>query len=182
MRRITPLVWPMALLLGSVAIAQSSASYDLEEHVLNAGGSPTAAADPSSASFRVTLSSIGEPMAASAPAGSASFALDSSFASAYPPPGEATGLGFDDAVTLRWDPERSVGSYSLYRGGIGDLSGLGYGICLQPDLPAVTTTDADAVPSGDGFFYLVTASNRLDEEGTKGFQGDGTERAGAVCP
>ena len=181
MRRITLPIWPMVLLLGSVAIAQSSASYDLEEYVLNAGGSPSAAADPSSASFHITLSSIGETLAA-APAGSASFALDSSFTSAYPPPGEATGLRFENSHTLRWDPERSVGSYTLYRGGIGDLSGLGYGSCLQPDLPAATTTDADAVPSGDGFFYLVTASNRLDEAGTKGFQGDGTERAGAVCP
>jgi hypothetical protein len=182
MRRFTPLVWPVALLLGSFAMAQSSASYELEEHVLNAGGTPSAAVDPSSASFRITLSSLGEPLAPPGTATSASYAVDSAFTSAYRPPGEATRLRFDDDVTLRWDPERSVGSYNLYRDSIGNLSGLGYGVCLQQDLPDARATDSDPVPSGDGFFYLATAVNRLDEEGTKGFQGDGTERAGAVCP
>jgi len=51
-------------------------------------------------------------------------------------------------------------------------------------LPAdsVTDTDSDPLPVSGGFFYLVTAENRLAEEGTKGFTAEGAERLGTVCP
>jgi len=171
--------WPLALLLASTALAQSSESFDLEERVLNSGGTPAGGTVPASAGFRVTLASIGEALSATG-AGSASFAVDSSFASAYPPPGEAVGLRFPDAQTLEWAPERSTGGYNLYRGALGEF--LGFGACLRQGIPDETTSDDDPVPPGSGFFYLVTASNRLGEEGTKGFQGDGAERGGDVCP
>jgi hypothetical protein len=171
--------WPLALLLTSAALAQSSESFDLEEQVLNAGGAPAGGAVPGSAGFRVTLASIGEPLAGTG-AASGSFAIDSSFAGAYLPPGEASGLVFPNAQTLEWAPERSTGDYNLYRGSLGEFPG--FGTCLRQGIPGETVTDDDPVPSGGGFFYLVTASNRLGEEGTKGFQGDGTERAGNVCP
>ena len=35
---------------------------------------------------------------------------------------------------------------------------------------------------GTGFFYLATATNKLAEEGTKGFHSDTTERMGLACP
>lgn len=179
MKHLPRWTWPLALLLASAALAQSSESFDLEEHVVNAGGTPTGGTIPVSAGFRVTLASIGESLAASG-AASASFAIDSSFAGAYPPPGETAGLTFPDAETLRWAPERSTGDYNLYRGSLGEYPG--FGSCLRQGIPDETATDDDPVPSGGGFFYLVTASNRLGEEGTKGFQGDGSERVGDVCP
>ena len=92
------------------------------------------------------------------------------------------GLVFEDKDTLAWEPEKSVGDYNLYRDRVSDLAGLGYGTCEQWDLADETATDTDPVPAGDGFFYLVTAENRLDEEGTKGTDGAGTRRKGNVCP
>ena len=113
---------------------------------------------------------------------SASFRIDPSWGLSYPPPDEVSGLLFSDAETLAWGAERSVGVYQLYRDRISALTGLDYGECEQQNLQHPTTTDADPVPAGDGFFYLVTAQNRLAEEGTKGFRSDGDERHGTVCP
>ena len=92
-------------------------------------------------------------------------------------------LRFSDATSLEWNPEGSIGSYSLYRDLLSSLSGLGYGMCLEPFLLVETTTDTD-VPTtpGTGFFYLVTAENKLAEKGTKGFHSDTAERMGLACP
>jgi hypothetical protein len=75
-----------------------------------------------------------------------------------------------------------VGTYNLYRDLMSNLVGLGFGDCQQQDLPTSTTTDDDALAVGDGFFYLVTAENKLAEEGTKGSQSNGSEREGNACP
>ena len=48
-----------------------------------------------------------------------------------------------------------------------------YGNCEQQEITGETTTDTDTPPGGDGYFYLVTAENRVDEEGTKGTDGEG---------
>ncbi len=104
------------------------------------------------------------------------------YGSLFPPPGEVTGLLFSDKQTAGWDPESSVGSYRLYRDLMSNLLGLGFGQCEQQGLTSETISDTDPVPVDDGFFYLVTALNRLTEEGTKGFRSSGIERAGSVCP
>jgi hypothetical protein len=172
-----------ALLLPALpAAGQASASYRLEEHVFNAGGHPKGGATLSSASFRVTLDSIGEGIAGGGMS-SASYGMDGSFGSCFPPPGEVLNLRFADAQTLEWDPERSVGVYNLYRDQLGALSGLGFGRCEQQDLAGETATDTDLPPAADGFFYLVTAENGLGEEGTKGWDGLGAERPNpSECP
>lgn len=163
-------------------MAQESASFKLKEHVLNAGGHPEAGTVVASASFEVSLDAIGEG-AVSPGLGSASFNMGGGFLSAYPPPEEITGLIFTDKVTLEWDPEKSAGIYNLYRDLRSNLTGLGFGNCEQQELPSTTTMDSDPVPVSDGYFYLVTVENRLDEEGTKGFQTDGTQRNNAApCP
>ena len=180
MKGISSLVLTGALLAGT-ALAQSSASFKLEEHTFNAGGHPEAGGLPTSAGFRITLHSIGEGVSGQG-LNSASFALDACFASAYVPPGEVMNLRFVDEDTLEWDPEKSVGDYNLYRALISDVTGLGFGACEQEHIAEPTTDETDAVPANDGYFYLVTAENRLDEEGTKGFQSDTTERGGATCP
>ncbi len=167
--------------VASVAAAQQSASFKIEESALNSGGTPAAGASPSSASFKITLSSLG-----GGPSGralsSASFRSDAGFTSAYAPPGEVAGLIFSGPDTLAWNADPSATAYNLYRDLHSNLSGLGFGQCEQQGLSGTSATDGDAVPAGDGFFYLVTALNRLDEEGGKGAQSDGTERGGNVCP
>lgn len=174
----TPLL--LLLLATLPALAQSSASYELSEHTFNAGGNPAGGEILTSTSFRVTLDSIAEGAGGLA-LGSASYVMDGSFANCFPPPGEVWGLRFTDQQTLVWDPEKSVGSYSLYRGLLGSLAG--YGECEQQDLESETTEDSSSPPTGAGYFYLITASNRLDDEGPLGWDSAGAERANSVpCP
>lgn len=165
----------------SPALAQSSASYKLEEHVMNAGGHPINGSVMGSSSYRVTLDSIGDALAGTEMS-SASYGMGSGFGSAYPPPGETDGLLFSDHDTLIWNAERSAGTYNLYRALMTDLLGAGYGECFAPGLAGTTGTDAGTPPASDGWFYLVTAENRLGEEGTKGWDSGATEREGNVCP
>ena len=100
-------------------------------------------------------------------------------------PGEAENLQFTDATTLIWDPERSRGSYALYQGLVAVPFDAGYGLCEQP--PPVLATETATVTglpgTGDARFFLVTARNRLAEEGPKGFDYLGVERGNPVpCP
>ena len=135
-----------------------------------------------SMSYKVTLDALGEGLAQGGMS-STTYRMDASFTSAYPPPGEVADLIFSTHQTLEWDVESSRGVYNLYRDSASNLSGLGYGICEQPELPDEMATDSDVPLAGDAYFYLITVENRLGEEGTKGFQDDGaTERQGTVCP
>ncbi len=172
----------LVLLLSTLpALGQASASFRLSEHSFNEGGHPSAGTAPASASFRISLGSIG-----GGPTGrglaSASFRMDGGFVSAYLPPGETHGLHLSDHETLVWDAEPSAVSYDLYRGLLGSLPGLDYGDCWTQDIAGLAATDADPLGAGTGFFYLVTATNRLGEGGTKGFQSNSSERTGSACP
>jgi hypothetical protein len=164
------------------ALAQTSASFRLDEHVFNAGGDPHQGQVLTSASFRITLDAIGEGLVRTG-LSSPSFRTDAGFIGAYPPPGEVTALSFLDDDTLEWSPEASVGSYNLYRDPLAALAGLNYGQCLEPRIDGETATDTDVPTPGGGFFYLVTARNRLDEEGVKGWDSAGLVRSNsAPCP
>jgi len=163
------------------AMAQQSTNFKVESAVFNAAGHPAEGMTLSSASFRVTLDAIGDAVAGPA-LSSGSFVAHAGLVAIYPPPGEVDGLIFVDATTLQWNAERSAGSYNLYRASISGLAGLQYGACLQTGLATPGATDTDPVPSADGFFYLVTVANRLDEQGSKGFHSDSSERPGTVCP
>ncbi|HKQ60270.1 MAG TPA: hypothetical protein VJS92_03230 [Candidatus Polarisedimenticolaceae bacterium] len=172
------------LIAGSTAgvQAQNSASFKLQESVLNAGGHPEQGTTLSSAGFRVRLDALGQSVAAPL-LGGPSFHLEAGFVSAYPPPGEVRNLLFPDRQTLVWNPERSIGRYEVYRGPLASASAGGTGICFASNLPAPTTTDASSPASGQGFLYLITARNRLGEEGTKGYRTNGVERPNpAPCP
>ena len=83
---------------------------------------------------------------------------------------------------MEWDPEKSVGAYSLYRDLVSTLPG-GFGTCFQSGISNEGWSTAEAPPVGRAWFYLVTARNRLGEEGTKGFMSNGTERSNpSPCP
>jgi hypothetical protein len=178
-----PLLIPLVLLLVFPAFAQESASYQLTEHTFNAGGNPAGGTVLTSTNYQITLDAIGDPVA-SRNLSSGSYQMEGGFVAAYPPPGEVLGVSFTDPITLSWDPEKSVGDYNLYRDLMSNLSGLGFGVCEQQEIQDSTTLvdDTHELETGEGYFYLVTAENRLDEEGTKGFSYDGPEREGTVCP
>ncbi len=175
------------LALSGTALAQTSTSFTLEEYTLNSGGTPSQGVDLTSASFSITLASIGDGVVATGLA-SSSFGMEVGFDAAYPPPGEVAatcGVGqpclvFTDSETLTWPAERSAGVYNLYRDDISN----GFGDCEEQDIAGTTTTDT-AIPT-TAFFYLATVENRLAEEGTKVFQSNATERLGGtglpVCP
>jgi hypothetical protein len=171
----------LGLILGGSVLAQESPNYKLQEHVFNAGGHPQGGVTLTSASFRISLDALGEGIA-SAPLTSSSFILDGGFCTGYPPAGEVDGLAFQDAISLGWNPESSVGTYNLYRDLLGNLPGLAYGICEQEGLDSETVSDTETPPVGEGYFYLVTAENRLAEEGPKGSDSSGTKRTGVTCP
>src|SRR6266566_4021635 len=163
----------LALLFCGVAWAQESASFKLSEHVFNAGSDPSQGSVLSSASYRIRLDAVGDSLAQTGLQG-VSFRLDGGFVSTYPPPTEVAGLRFlADNVTLRWDPEESVGAYNLYRDLLTALAGGGTGSCVQSAIVGETATDPGTPPLMSGYFYLVTAKNRLNEEGTKGFRSSG---------
>ena len=171
----------VALVLATASIAQESPSYKLKEHVFNAGGNPDGGAVLVSAGFHVKLDAVGEAVSGSS-LGSPSYHMDGGFVLAYPPPGEVRNLRFSNKTTLLWDPERSAGYYDIYRDLLSTLPG-NFGACLQHDIAAETAVDAGTPGVGTGYFHLVTAENRLDEEGTKGFRSNGTERGNpAPCP
>ncbi len=48
------------LLLSGTALAQTSTNFTLEEYTLNSGGTPSQGVDLTSASFSITLASIGD--------------------------------------------------------------------------------------------------------------------------
>lgn len=181
LRRFAGLIFILATLSMTTALAQSSASYKLEESTFNSGGNPTQGVSLSSASFQITLSSIGDPIAR-AGLSSTSYQLDVGFSFAYPIPGLLDGLRFNTADALTWNPEQSAGSYNLYRGTLTALTGGDYGQCLQQSLVTPGATDAALPASGTGYFYLATVQNRLHEEGGKGFDSSGSNRQGDVCP
>lgn len=171
----------LCLLPASLALAQQSASYRLQESVLNNGGDPAGGLFASSSSYRIKLDALGEGVVGQALA-SGSYRMDSGFPGAYPPPAEVLGLGFVSKTSLSWYPEKSVGAYSLYRSLLSALPG-SFGTCLQTNLTNPSTTDPATPPTGAGYFYLVTARNRLREEGTKGYRSSGSERPNvAPCP
>ncbi len=161
-------------LLATPLAAQQSANYKLSDHTFNAGGHPEGGTVLTSASYTVSLDSVGDGVVGPG-LGSLSYYMDGSFGACYPPPGEVRGLNFTDGQTMAWDPEKSVGVYNLYRDTLSNV--IGGGTCLQQNISDETATDSDPVPVDDGFFYLVTAKNRLGEEGTKG-----VGRSGGVCP
>jgi hypothetical protein len=168
--------------LAAPALAQQSANFKLTERVFNAGGHPNDGVVMESTNFKITLDALGGSVVQSG-MNSTSYRMDACFTSAYAPPGEVTDLRFSAQQTLRWNVESSRGVYNLYRDLVSNLSGLGYGICEQPGLPDEMATDSDLPLAGDTYFYLITVENRLGEEGTKGFQGDGvTRRQGTTCP
>ena len=175
-------IFLLALALSSGALAQQSPSFKLEEHALNAGGHPQDGTVLTSASFRLTLGAIGEIVTAVDPS-SASFSLTAGFTGSYPPSAEVANVRFTNATTLVWDAERSVGVYNLYQGSVTNPFDPNYGLCQAAGIPVETVSVSSVPPRGRALFILVTAENRLAEEGPKGSDSAGSPRDNSnPCP
>ena len=153
-------------------LAQSSANYQIEQATLNNGGNPSPVL--SSPNFQVTLDAIGNGLALTGMA-SASYGMDAGFATDYRPPEEVLNLRFTSKTAFGWNPEPSVGTYSVYRGLLSDLSS-GYGSCFSQGLNTPQGSDPGVPSPGQAVFYLITAENRIAEEGTMGNNSAGTPR------
>ncbi len=162
-------------------LAQESESYRLEEHALNAGGTPEQGEERTSASFRVTLDSLAGPLGMRG--SSAGYGLTGGIVPSHAPASEVTNLLFTDGDTLVWDPHLAAGSYRLYREGLAAVGPGPMGACLAPALAAPTADDAADPAPGQGFAYLVTVRDSLGDEGTAGASSVGASRARAApCP
>ncbi len=171
-----------AILLAAPALAQQGEGVRISDHAINAGGHPSQGVVMASASYHLRFDSLAESTAGLLLEGDG-YRLQGGFVACYPAPLEVTGLRFTDAATLVWAPERSAGIYNLYRGGIDDLALGGYGSCLDDSLSDESSVDVERPPVGNGFAYLVTAENRLEEEGSLGTDSAGSEREpGSPCP
>jgi hypothetical protein len=176
----------LMLFLGSFlffqVFAQESTNYKLKEHVFNEGGNPDGGVILTSTNFKVTIDAVGEGLIGTS-LSSSSFHMDGGFIPPYLPPGEVLNLLLQsDHETLVWDPEKSRGSYNLYRDLLSNIKP-DYGACKEYGITDETTTDSDDPGVGNGYFYLVTVRNRLDEEGTKGYENPPAERPNNYpCP
>ena len=130
----------------------------------------------------MSLDAVGE--APTAPVlGSAAYSMDVGFAHSYPPPGEVQQVAvLGDKATLVWAPELSVGTYRVYSGDLDRLS-IDYGVCRTSGLTVEHVPLREVPDVGQAFFYLVTARNRLHEEGITGYDSAGALRVNpAPCP
>lgn len=170
----------LLLAFAAPAPAQQSASFDQREHALNCGGNPADGVILTSASYRFTLDALGE--AAAAPTiASASYSVGTGFLAPYPPPGEVQNLRMT-GTGLTWNPERSRGSYAVYRGVVTNLPA-DYGSCLSSGQTSESATDAAVPAAGQTWFYLVSVRNRLTEEGRKGTNSSGVPNPNpSPCP
>jgi hypothetical protein len=172
----------MGTLIFTQVFAQESTNFKQKEHVFNEGGNPDDGVILTSTNFKVTIDAVGEGLLGTA-LNSTSFKMDSGFIAPYPPPGEVLNLLLQsDHETLVWDLEKSRGTYNLYRDFLSSIQP-DYGDCKEYGIPDETTTDSDDPGVGNGYFYLVTVSNRLGEEGTKGYGSSPPERSNDYpCP
>ncbi len=171
------------IFLGFSATTQESSSYKLKESTLNNGGNPDDGIILSSPSYNVTLDALGDTVVQPVTLTSGSFNSEAGFVQAYPPPKEVVTLNFNDKDTFSWSIEKSVGGYNVFRGMLADLPLNDYGACLYDRLSVRTADDVEIPSAGTGFFYLVNAENRIDEQGSTGSTSVPAERPlTANCP
>lgn len=161
------------IFLCSLSFPQESPNYKNNEYAFNNGSNP--APEIVSTNFKITLSSIGDgifpPWALSS-----NYYISSGFTVSYPPPSEVLNLRFTSKTEMIWDPEWSVGTYNVYRGITYDLPSGDYGNCVAYNLTSTSYSDTEIPISGHCFFYIITAVNKIKEEGTMGYKSDGTKR------
>ena len=96
---------------------------------------------------------------------------------------------FSNLIWSTQDEESGSGTgYDLISGALSELlldGGYASAICLAPDLNLAQYPDERAVPSGDGFYYLVRGDNECDPAGTYGSDDIGVRTSldsSGICP
>ena len=93
-----------------------------------------------------------------------------------------SGVRFDDAGTMLWDPEPHSLAYNIYRGDLPGALPASYGGCIAAGIPIESHDDAASPPPEAAFFYQITGV-KDGIEGRFGFDAAGQERAnGTPCP
>jgi len=185
MRRHASAGWLTVALLLAVGTARAleSANFKISDDALNSGGHSDPALVLTSSSFRISLDAIGDGVAGQRALAGLSYRADGGFVDAYAPPAEVDGVHWIDRTRLVWGPAKSAGIYSLYSGSLETMRQEPLGDCLQAIIGGIEAVLPTVPIAGTGRFYLVTARNHVDEEGTRGFGSEGTERPpGASCP
>lgn len=168
--------------LSSTAVAQQSEGYRLSEYVFCAGGGPRTEGEPGSTGYRISSSMIGQQFGADEVRGSLQVHYPG-YQTSWAPPVEVFGLRFDAPASLHWDAAPLADHYHVYRDPLEVLGSGTCGSCQQHTVYGMTTTDVAEPSSGSGFLYLICASNRLGEEGTRGSDSDGVARPPSdPCP
>jgi len=168
----------MVFMNSANTFSQTSSSYRLEEFTFNNGGHPAEGTTMTSSNFSMTLDAVGEALV-SVSLASPSHNSGAGFVPPYPPPGEVLDITFVDRDNFVWEIEHSIGHYNVYRGEVDSLPA-DYGTCQATRMTAEAMTDPETPPSGHCFFYLVTSSNFLYEEGSMGFDSLNNERVNST--
>jgi len=96
-----------------------------------------------------------------------------------------TNLRWTDAQTLAWDAVGAAVEYHVYRESVSALAYTSFGTCrddLDLDRTDETLIQSTDPPSGDTWFYLITAESGTGDEGTLGLASC-TERSNfGPCP
>jgi hypothetical protein len=180
MDRVLVAAWIVAATCGP-APAQTSASFELTETAIHAGGNPLDGDRPESASFRISHDAIGDGAAGRA-AASSSYRSVGGFVVRYRPAEEVLEVRFTVRTSLSFRHDPSAGTYNVYRGALSSLPG-GYGSCHGSGLAGPPFVETDAPAPGASWYYLVTAENLLRQEASKGRSSAGVERPNAEpCP
>ena len=158
------------LLAGLPAQSQQSAGFSLEQQAFNNGGRPIDGTTAESSSFRLSLDAISAAMRPTALAGSF-FTGAGGLMAPLAPPREVTGLRFDSAIAMAWNPDPRGTAYNVYRGISPGAAG-----CQASRVVGTAHTAGGSPGPADAWFYLVTSVNSLDEESTRGFASNGSQR------
>lgn len=165
-----------------MTFGQQSASYRLSEGVFNSCGRAGSSA-LTSATYRIRLDAMGGSFS-DLPLSGPSLRLAGGFVADYRPAGPVPGLSFSASDALEWGPERSAGSYNVYRGALPSFPlASDASTCLLSGLTSRSVGSLTAPPPGQAFYYFVSARNLLDEEGPSRVDPSGVPHAPSnPCP
>jgi hypothetical protein len=97
-------------------------------------------------------------------------------------PGEVDVLSVTGVGHLAWNAAARATTHDVQRGTLTGLQSGDYGACFAPQVAGTVLDDADVVPDGDGFFYLVRGHDAgCGGGGSLGADSNGAERT-AACP
>ncbi|MDH3627225.1 MAG: thrombospondin type 3 repeat-containing protein [Acidobacteriota bacterium] len=96
-------------------------------------------------------------------------------------PGPVFGVQFQSATLMTWSPELQAQTYRVYARSLTGLTFFTDPACLTEE-PLASVVLADVPLPGEGFFFLVSSVDALNQEGTVGFGTFAERSAIQSCP